>query len=214
MSRYFTVLPPSSSLLMLSLIFLILSRPGLGLLPRGKTPSSNTFVFGECLWISLTMALLPAAISSAELLPRLLVPIISISDLRLNTFQLAILQPPQDVLGAVAADAEVGGLERHELFLEDHGAVGPRVVALAAPGIRDRIAEEQHVDAAAFGHLDELVVPLHPVALPRHRHDGRVLLLLLAVCRQQTDAQHQHAAVQAHPVFADSWMFSLERFLV
>ena len=56
-----------------------------------------------------TMALMPSAISSAVLSRplELLVPIISTAALGLRPSMLPFSQPPEDVLRAVAADAEV-----------------------------------------------------------------------------------------------------------
>src|SRR5258707_15470723 len=57
MSRYLTVLPPSSSLEMAVLMSLMRWRDGAGaFLLRGKTPSSSTLVVGESFWISFTQA--------------------------------------------------------------------------------------------------------------------------------------------------------------
>ena len=57
----------------------------------------------------------------------LLVPIISTTTLGVDAVDLAVVDPPEDVLGAVAADAEVGGVPRGVVPL-------PRGVARPSPG--------------------------------------------------------------------------------
>ena len=58
------------------------------------------------------MAVTPWAISSGVSPPALLVPIMSTATLGSMPVELAVLNPPEDVLGPVAADAEVGRVAR------------------------------------------------------------------------------------------------------
>jgi len=73
-------------------------------------------------------------------------------DLGLHAVELAIFQAPQDVLGAVAADAEVFGVPARELFLPD-------LLAAAMPAVSDRIPDEIKIDATFFRQLDVFFVP-------------------------------------------------------
>ena len=85
-------------------------------------------------------------------------------DLRLDAVELAVLDTPEDVLGPVAADAEVGRVP---------GPVEPLPDVIIIPPLRDRIAEEEQVDRPPFlavlrrrlGPLDEPVMHVHPTAL-------------------------------------------------
>src|SRR5206468_5766031 len=64
-------------------------------------------------------------------------------------------EPPEDVLGPVAADPEVGRLAR--------GVVAsPDVLAGPLPALRDRVAEEEDADVALPGLLQEPFVLLGP----------------------------------------------------
>jgi len=80
-------------------------------------------------------------------------------ELRLDAFEFAIADAPQDVLGAVATDAEVGGLERGEVLLPG------RLGGAAAPGVRDRVAQEKQVHIALLGDGHETFVPFHPTGI-------------------------------------------------
>src|SRR5262249_50883325 len=118
-------------------------------------------------------------------------------DLGLDALQLAVLEPPQDVLSAIAADAEVGRLERDGLLLEDLAA-GALAVPLATPGIGDRIAQKEHVDATALGDLDELGVAA--LVLLRRR-DGTVRLPLVGnapPCEQANRDQNTERDAELH----------------
>jgi len=77
--------------------------------------------------------------------------------LGLNAFELAVLDAPEDVLGAVAADAEVGGLVLAELLVEDGG--------LATPAGGDGITEEDDLGFALLGDFDERLVRLEEAGL-------------------------------------------------
>ena len=99
-------------------------------------------------------------------------------DLRLNAVQLAVGQPPQDVLHGIAAPPEVGRVPAEEV-------APPVVEELAilrlarAPAPRDRVALEVDVDPATPGFLDELFVRDLRVAVaschrPHRRFDRRL----------------------------------------
>jgi hypothetical protein len=64
-----------------------------------------------------------------------------------NVFQFPVHGAPQHVLGAVAADAEVGGLTVGITLLPDR-------LAAAAPPRGDGVTHEQDVDVALLGALD------------------------------------------------------------
>jgi hypothetical protein len=59
------------------------------------------------------------------------------------------LHPPQQLLDALAGDAEVRGVERRPRAV-------PHRAAAIAPPVGDRIADEQEVDVAGFGDVEEL----------------------------------------------------------
>ena len=90
--------------------------------------------------------------------------------LRLDAIELAVLQPPQDVLRAVTADAEVRGLQRGEVRIPDFLAT----LLLAAPGVGDGVTDEEHVDIPLLGDFDEAFMALDPVSLARLGFDGGV----------------------------------------
>src|SRR5947209_6070210 len=62
-------------------------------------------------------------------------------DLGLDPVELAVGDPPEDVLGAVAPDAEVGRVARGVVALPDLDRAVALLV-LARPALRDRVAEE------------------------------------------------------------------------
>src|SRR5208282_3698979 len=64
-------------------------------------------------------------------------------DLGMDAVQLTVFDAPEDVLRAVATDAEVGGVARRVVFV-------PNRPAFAAPVVSDGIALEQNVNAASF----------------------------------------------------------------
>jgi len=78
------------------------------------------------------------------------------------------------MLGAVAPDAEIGGFFGFEFVLENLVAGGFGIVALATPRVGDAVAQEQQVDVATLGDLDELVVAGHPALVARGGLDGGV----------------------------------------
>src|SRR5262249_421297 len=88
--------------------------------------------------------------------------------LRLDSFQfLAFCNPPKNVLRLIAADAEVGRLERAEALLPD--------LFRAAPALSDGIAQEEDVHVPLLGAFDEAVVQVNPpLVLASGRVDGRV----------------------------------------
>jgi hypothetical protein len=97
------------------------------------------------------------------------------SNLGFDAVQFAVLDAPEDVLRAVAADAEVRGLERGKIL------VPGRLGIAAAPGLSDRVAQEDDGDIALHGLGDEALVPFQPawvrfatLAEARCRHLGRI----------------------------------------
>ena len=77
----------------------------------------------------------------------------------MNPFQfLAFLKSPEYVLRAVAADAEVDGVQR--LI-----ALFPDILAVSIPALRDRIAEKEDIDMALPGDSQKTFVPLLPQGL-------------------------------------------------
>lgn len=83
-----------------------------------------------------------------------------------------MVNAPDDVLGAVAADAKVGGVKRRVVFVPD-------IRAVIAPEISDGIAEKQKVNATFFVDGHELRVPLMIVfgIAANRRNDGGVILI-------------------------------------
>ena len=79
-------------------------------------------------------------------------------DLRLHAVQLAVGEPPEDVLRRVAAPAEVGRVPAVEVLLpvgEEVGVVG------GAPAAGDRVAGEVDVDPPLLRLFEELLVGEH-----------------------------------------------------
>jgi hypothetical protein len=126
------------------------------------------------------MFLMPAAIcsGSSRWCRDHRLPIMSTTALGLMPSNSPFLTAPQDVLGAVAADAEVRGLVLAELLLEDG--------LLAVPAGGDGVAEEDDLRFALLGDGDEGFVRLEEVglglavgaelrSLPRCRWLGRQL---------------------------------------
>lgn len=106
--------------------------------------------------------------------------------LRRDAFQfLALGDAPKDVLRAIAADAEIGGLQRIEAFL-------PHVFAAAFPSLRDRVAQEQHLDIALLGTVEKALVPVdRTFVLAFQRLDGAVFrFFVFGLQHAQTEAQH------------------------
>ena len=77
-------------------------------------------------------------------------------DFGLDAVEFAVFDSPQDVLGAVATDPEVGGMTRFIGFV-------PNVFSFCAPTVSDGIAHEQEVDSAVLGLFDEPFMAGHPV---------------------------------------------------
>ncbi len=86
--------------------------------------------------------------------------------LGLDAVEVAVLHAPEDMLRAVAADAEVGGLQRRVAF-------GPDGFARAAPALGDGIAKENDIDVTLLGARVETLVLDHPV-VARHRRGGGI----------------------------------------
>ena len=95
-----------------------------------------------------------------------------------------LIHAPEDVLGAVATDAEIGGVARGVILVPD-------VRAAVAPEVGDGIAHEQNVNAALFRLRHKALVALEPSRIARHRDDGsvgdndRILDQLRICCRNQ-----------------------------
>src|SRR5712692_1657596 len=99
------------------------------------------------------------------------------------------------MLGPVAADAEVGGLERLEFLGEDLGT-SSAPMALASPSVGYRVAQEKDIDIAFLGNLDKRVVPL---LVFLDRLDRRVFRLIICPgdpTRQDQQSQGNQAANQ------------------
>ena len=90
-------------------------------------------------------------------------------DLGLDLFKLAVFNPPEDVLGAVAVDAEVDDLAFAVKFLPD-------IFAATLPALRDGVADELDVVIAGriLGALQHLRLAVGDAAGARHRNDGGV----------------------------------------
>ncbi len=94
-------------------------------------PSSNVGDLG------VVAGLLPDVVGAGE----------QYDDLRVDAVQLAVLEPPEDVLRAVPAPAEVAGVPA----VEGLRPVGQEVrIVEGAPAARDGVAEEIDVDAPAL----------------------------------------------------------------
>ena len=77
--------------------------------------------------------------------------------------ELAILDPPQDMLGAVASNAEIGGVARPVVALPD---------SVVVPTLRDRVAQKEEINVALFRLRQEVFMHFHPGALARRRNDS------------------------------------------
>ena len=85
----------------------------------------------------------------------------------MDAVQFAVVHAPKDVLGAVAADAEVGGVARRVILVPD-------IRAAVAPEVGDGIAHEQNVNAALLRFLHKTFVTFDPAGIPRHGIGGGV----------------------------------------
>ena len=107
MSRYLTFLP-SSSLAMISLTAASLARIGLGLLAAGEDGEQEDLGPGQLLAERRDDGL----DALGDLVGGVGAGVVGADhqddDLGADAVELAVLDPPEDVLGAVAADAEVG----------------------------------------------------------------------------------------------------------
>ena len=86
-------------------------------------------------------------------------------DLRRDPLELTVLDSPEDVLGPVAADAEIGRFPR---------SVEPLPDRVIVPTLGDRIAEEEQVDRLfipLLGAIEEATVHVHPRTLTGFRDD-------------------------------------------
>ena len=93
-------------------------------------------------------------------------------DLGADVFYVAVVQSPQDVLGAVATDSEVHGVALGEV-------PGPDRFAGVLPGVGDGVADEDQVDVALGHALVERGVPLGPpVSITGSGADSGVLWLV------------------------------------
>src|SRR5262249_37317584 len=68
--------------------------------------------------------------------------------------------PPEQMAGPVAVDAEVDGGERLE-------ALGPDLLAVALPALGDRVAQEDHVHVPLAGAGGEFLVAVGPPSFLR-----------------------------------------------
>jgi hypothetical protein len=85
-------------------------------------------------------------------------------DCGLDTLDCAVLEAPEKILGPIAADPEVRRVACAIVSLPDLDRPVSLVV-VPEPALHDRIAEEEQVDVALRGALDERFVQLHPGSL-------------------------------------------------
>ena len=88
-----------------------------------------------------------------------------------DVFDVAVVESPQHVLRAVAADAEIHGVALGVMLRPDG-------FAAAFPSMRDRVANKDQVDVALGHALVERLMPLHPAAAARLGSDGGVRRLV------------------------------------
>ena len=91
-----------------------------------------------------------------------------------DAINVAMIQPPENVLRAIAADAQVDGVAFAVELL-------PHRLACSFPALRDRIADEDQVDVALLhAGIDLFVLPHPAVGLvgQLERHGQRRVLLL------------------------------------
>ncbi len=109
------------------------------------------------------MALMPSAIARRCFVRELFVPIMMTATLGVMPLMLRCRAATEHVR-SVAADAA---------FIGFSGANCLSQAALRAPSpaLRDRVAEEDHIDLARHGATIDQVVPVHPFAFTRYRRD-------------------------------------------
>ena len=92
--------------------------------------------------------------------------------LRAEAVEFAVLDAPQNILDAVVADAEIGGVARRECLLPNSPATGVPV-----PAVGDGIANEQQVNATFPSLGNVAFMAGHPVRreFARRRDEGGVL---------------------------------------
>lgn len=76
-------------------------------------------------------------------------------DFGVEAHDFAVFEPPEDVLGAVAAESEVACFQVSEVCV-------PRRLAAAFPALGDGVAKEDDIDSALFGELDAVLVAVFP----------------------------------------------------
>jgi hypothetical protein len=92
-------------------------------------------------------------------------------DLRVDTIDLAVREPPQNVLDAVSAPSEVRSIPAEEVLSPVGEEVG---IIERSPPSGDGIADEIHVDAASFGLCQQLVMSHLGITVgARHRPVAR-----------------------------------------
>ncbi len=92
-------------------------------------------------------------------------------DLGADVLDVAVVEPPQDVLCSIAADAEVHGVALGVILR-------PNLLASAFPAVRDRVADKDQIDVALSHALVERLMSLHPAAAAGLGVDGRMSRLV------------------------------------
>ena len=88
--------------------------------------------------------------------------------LRLDTFNVPMLEPPQHVFGPVAADPQIQGVAARVVLLPDF-------FALIVEVLDDGIADVDQIHVSLPGPLIHDFMPQEPIGIgPPDRHDGRV----------------------------------------
>ena len=113
---------------------------------------------------------MPATISSLLFEPRLLVPIMRTARLWGDAVEFAVLQPPEDVLGAVAADAEISGLPAEPNSFSQTALPPP-----CQPSVIES-PRKQQVDTAFLGDLNEAIMAFYPIRISRRGSRCRIVL--------------------------------------
>ena len=89
----------------------------------------------------------------------------------LDAVKVAIVQPPNDMLGAVAADSEIHGVALGIML-------GPGVFAAAFPALSDGVADENEITVSLRHAFVEGLMPLGPTAAARYGFSGRMEFFL------------------------------------